>query len=60
MRIKPYFIGEKSSFSIGFDKALEELIAQNKQLFPSMKHFSKARQCSQSASLSDHLINGGV
>ena len=29
----------------GLDKALEELVAKDKQLFPSMKCFSKAKQC---------------
>src|SRR5713226_1081255 len=31
--------------AIGFDKALEELVAKDKQLFPSMECFSKTKQC---------------
>jgi hypothetical protein len=30
---------------MGFDKALEELVAKDKQLFPSMEGFSKAKHC---------------
>ena len=45
---------------MGFDKALEELVAKNKQLFPSMECFSKAKQCYRIAKCADHCINGGV
>jgi hypothetical protein len=30
---------------MGFDKAVEEVVAKDKQLFPSMEGFSKAKQC---------------
>src|SRR5581483_3523988 len=46
--------------AMGFDKALEELVAKDKQLFPSMKCFSKAKQCDRIAKRVDHLINGCV
>src|SRR5581483_981067 len=46
--------------AMGFDKALEEVVAKDKQLFPSMKCFSKAKQCYLCAKCADHCINDGV
>src|SRR5581483_5255983 len=39
----------KSAVDMGFDKALEEVVAKDQQFFPSMECFSKAKQCERSA-----------
>src|SRR5579859_1375226 len=38
-----------SAVVMGFDKALEEVVAKDKQLFSSMEGFSKAKQCDRIA-----------
>src|SRR5262249_46645356 len=46
--------------AMGFDKALEELVAKDQQFFPSMQCFSKAKHCDRSAKCVEHRIHGGV